>query len=93
MNWIGHVDRIGSKSYVSQVFNNNSQGSRLRGQPKTDGGVVYKQILLNAKLETGKGSQKTELTGGRLLRRRRSALDCCANEKEEDDEEEEEETL
>ena len=36
---------------VSQVFNSNSQGSRLRGRPKTDGGIVYEQIFLNAKLE------------------------------------------
>jgi len=40
---------IGRK--VSQVFNNNLQGSRLRGRPKTDDGTVYKQMLKNAKLE------------------------------------------
>jgi len=27
LNWIGYVNRIGSKSIVSQVFNNNTQGS------------------------------------------------------------------
>jgi hypothetical protein len=46
MNWIGRVNRMDSKSKVSQVFNNTSQGSRLRRRPKTDGGIVYKQILL-----------------------------------------------
>ena len=50
VNWIGHVNRMDSKSEVSQVFNNNSQGSRLWGRPKTDGRIVYEQILLSAKL-------------------------------------------
>jgi hypothetical protein len=43
---------------------------------KTDGGTVYRQILLNAKLQTGKRGQKTELTARRPLRRRKSVLDC-----------------
>jgi len=30
----GHVNRMDSKSKVSQVFNNNPQGSRLRGRPR-----------------------------------------------------------
>jgi len=30
---------------------------------KTDGGTVYKQVLINAKLKTGKGGQKTVLGG------------------------------
>jgi len=40
LEWIGHVNRMDSKSKVSQIFKNNPQGSRLRGQPKTDGGTV-----------------------------------------------------
>jgi len=36
---------------------------------ETDGGIVYKQILINAKLRTGKEGQETELTGGSRLRR------------------------
>jgi hypothetical protein len=44
LNWIGHVNRMGSKTNVSQVFKNNPQGSRLLGRPKTDGGIMYKQI-------------------------------------------------
>jgi len=35
---------------------------------KTDDGSVYKQILINTKLKTGKRSQKTELTGRSPLR-------------------------
>ena len=34
LKWIGHVNRMGSKRKVSKVFNNNPQGSRLRGRPK-----------------------------------------------------------
>jgi hypothetical protein len=34
LNCIGHVNRMSRKRNVSQVFNNNPQGSRLRGQPK-----------------------------------------------------------
>jgi hypothetical protein len=45
LDWIGHVDTMGGKRKVSQVFDNNAQGSRLRGRPKTDGGTGNKQIL------------------------------------------------
>jgi hypothetical protein len=34
LNWIGHVNRTGNKGKLSQVFNNSSQGSRLRGRPR-----------------------------------------------------------
>ena len=34
LNWIGHVNRMDSKRKLSQVFNNNPQGSRLRERPK-----------------------------------------------------------
>jgi len=83
LNWIGHVNRIASKRKVIQVFDNNPHGSRLRGRPKTEGGIVCTQILTNAKLQILKRGQKTELTGRGLLRKRRSALDCGAIEKEE----------
>jgi hypothetical protein len=55
LNWIGHVNRMDSKRKVSQAFNNNPQGSRLREQPKTYGGTVYRQTLVNSnyKLERG----------------------------------------
>ena len=45
---------------------------------------MYKQILINAKLKTGKRGQKTELTGRNPLGRRRSVLDLRAIEIEED---------
>jgi len=31
LNWIAHVSRMDSKRKVNQVFNNNPQGSQLRG--------------------------------------------------------------
>jgi len=41
---------------------------------------VYKQILIKAKLQTGKIGEKTEVIGRRALRRRGSALYCRAIE-------------
>jgi hypothetical protein len=40
-----------SKRKVSEVFNNNPPGSRLSRRQKADGGNVYKQISVNAKLQ------------------------------------------
>ena len=34
LDWIGHVNRGDSKIKVSQMFNNNPQGSQLRGRHK-----------------------------------------------------------
>ena len=33
-NWFGHVNGMDSKMKASQVYNNNPQGSQLRGRPK-----------------------------------------------------------
>jgi hypothetical protein len=33
LNWIGHLNGMDSTRKVSQAFNNNPQGSRLRGRP------------------------------------------------------------
>jgi hypothetical protein len=57
----------------------------------TDGGIVYKQILVNTKLRIGKRSQKTDLTGRSPFRMRRSAYESSAIEEGEEEEEEEEE--
>jgi len=46
------------KRKESQVFSNNPQGSRLRVRLNTDGGIVYKQIFVNEKLQIGKRGQK-----------------------------------
>jgi len=39
---------------------------------------MYKQILINAKLQTGQRGQKTKRTGKSQLKRWRSAWDCSA---------------
>jgi hypothetical protein len=45
--------------------------------------TVYKQILIYAKLRTGKSGEEAELIGRSALRRRRYALDCNGIEEEE----------
>jgi hypothetical protein len=45
---------------------------------KTDGGTVYKQILVNERLQIGKRCQKRELTWRRQLSRQRSAIESSA---------------
>ena len=45
---------------------------------------MYKQMLINAKLQIGKRGQKIYLTGKSQLRRQRSILDSSAIEEEED---------
>ena len=46
--------KMATKRLVSQVFNHNPQGIRLRGRPIRDVGTVYKQTLIRPKLKTGK---------------------------------------
>jgi len=58
LDWIGRVKGMESGSNVIQVFHNNPRGSRLIGGPKTDGRIVYRQMLINGKLKTGKRGQK-----------------------------------
>ena len=76
--WIGNVNRMDSKGKVSQVFNGNPQGSRLRGRPKNRWWNCVQRDIYNAELQIGKKGQKTELTGRSPLRCERSALDCSA---------------
>jgi hypothetical protein len=51
---------------------------------------LYKQVIINAKLQIGQRIQKAEQTGRIPIRRRNSALDSSAIEEEEEEEEEEE---
>jgi hypothetical protein len=48
------VNIMDSKRPVCQVFNSNAQGRRIRGRPKTDGGTLNTQVLIDAKLIPGK---------------------------------------
>jgi len=41
-------------------------------------GIVYKQLLIKAKLQIGKRGQKLELNGRSPSRRGRAAWDCSA---------------
>jgi len=61
LNWIGHVNRMDSKRKVSEVYNNNSPGSRLIGRPKNRWRNCAKQILINTKLQIGKRGKKSWL--------------------------------
>jgi hypothetical protein len=81
LNLIGYINRMDSKRKVSQVFNNNPQGSRLRGRPKNRcWNFVQILIRVYAKLKTGKEVKKQSWLVS-PLRRRRSALDCSPSEK------------
>jgi hypothetical protein len=52
------VNRVNSRRKVCQVFNSNAQGRRIKGRPKTDGGTLNKQVLIDAKLIPGKKGKK-----------------------------------
>ena len=58
LNWIGHGSRMNSKRKVSQVLNNNPQGSRLRGRPKNRWWNCVQTDIIYAKLRTGKRDKK-----------------------------------
>jgi epoxyqueuosine reductase QueG len=80
-----HVNRVDSKRKVSQVFNYNLNGSRIRGRSKNRWLKCIQKDIKNVK-EVGKRGQKTELRGKSPLRRSRSALDCSAIEEEKEEE-------
>jgi hypothetical protein len=52
-----------SKRNLNQVFNNNLQGGSLRRDQKTDGGTVYKQILINESYKLEREVKKQSLLG------------------------------
>jgi hypothetical protein len=52
-----------SKRKVSQVLNNNPQGSRLRGRPYNRWWNCVQIDKTDTNLKTVKGGQKIELTG------------------------------
>jgi len=64
LNWTGHVDRMVSTRKVIRISNDEPQERRLRGRPKTDGGTVYRRILIGAKLKNGKRSEKKKRVDG-----------------------------
>jgi hypothetical protein len=71
-----------SKRKVSQVLNNNPQGSQLRRQPKNRWWNCILTDFNKSKIADRKErGQKTELNGRSPSRRRRSTLDCSAMKK------------
>jgi hypothetical protein len=53
LNWIGRVSRTDSKRKVSQVFNNNPQGSRQKRRKKNRWwSCLETDILINVTLKT-----------------------------------------
>ena len=71
-----------SKSKVSQVLNNNSQVSRLRGRPRHRWWNCVQIYINKCKITSWEDMSKTELTERSPLRRKRSVLDCSAIEGE-----------
>jgi len=78
--WIGHLNRMDSKRKLSQVFNNNSQGRRIRGRPKNKCWKYIQTVINKCKVQIGKRDPATELTGKSPIRSRRTAVDCSAIE-------------
>ena len=70
-------NRMDSERKVSQLFNNNPNGSRPKGRPKNRWWNCVNQILIKAELKNSerKGQEK-ESIGRDSLKRRRSVLDC-----------------
>ena len=61
------------------MFSANPHARRLRGRPKADGGTVYEEILIDAKVKPGKKRVEKQSLVGKLLRGRRSTLDCSVS--------------
>ena len=58
LNWIGHVSRMNSRRKVSQVFNNNPHGGRLRGRPKSGWWNFVQTDIKTLKIKNWKRGQK-----------------------------------
>jgi len=58
LKWIGHVNRMDSKRKVSQVFNNNPKGHRLRGRPKNRWWNCVQTDINRCKIENWKERSK-----------------------------------
>ena len=63
LNWICHLNRMGSKRKVSEVFNNNPKGSRLRVRPKNRWWNCIRTDINKCKITNWKERSKTQLTG------------------------------
>ena len=82
LRWIGHVNRMDKERKVYNIFYNQIQGTRVRGRPKNLWMDCVLSDIKNAKLQTGRSSQRIEEYWGGPLWRQRSALGCSANEED-----------
>ena len=80
LNWNDHVNtrRMDSKRNISQILNNNPQGSRLLESPKNRWRNYVQTYINRCKITNWTERSKTEMTGRSPLRRRRTELDCSA---------------
>jgi hypothetical protein len=78
LNWNDHVNRMDSKRNISQIFNNNPQGSRLSESPKNRWRDYVQTDINICKITNWTERSKTEMAGRSPLRRRRTELDCSA---------------
>jgi hypothetical protein len=79
--WIIHVCCVhNSVIYTVLYYRFGSFFGNIRTniRPKTNGGTVYRQILINAKLQIGKRGKKTEIIRRNTWRKWRSAMDYSA---------------
>ena len=60
LNWVGCVNRMDSTRKVSQVFNVNLQGKSGNRTTKKQMVELCTNMLINAKLQTGKRGRKTK---------------------------------
>jgi hypothetical protein len=58
LNWIGQINRKDSNRKVSQVFNNNPQGIRLRGRQKTRWWNCIQTDINSRKIKNWNGRSK-----------------------------------
>ena len=83
LNCFGHVNRMDSKKITVKYLTITS--GKSINNAKTYGVTVYKYILINAKLKTGKKGQETELIERSILRKRTSTVDSSGIEEEEEE--------
>ena len=72
------TEPLDSKRNARLVFNNNPQGSRLKGLPNNRWWNCVQTNINKFTIKNWKENQKTKLTGRSPLGRRRSTVDCSS---------------
>ena len=68
MDWIGHVNRVDSKSKVSQVFNNNSSGKSTKGTTKSKWWNCVQTGIIKCKIRNWQEESKTRADWGKTIK-------------------------